>query len=52
MNLDAATEFAGLIVLIAMTLILNALLSWLDKLALKRLGLSTRTRPAAEERTS
>lgn len=48
MNLDAATEFAGLIVLITMTLILNGLLNWLDKLALKRLGLGTRHRPAAE----
>ncbi|MGW0808309.1 ABC transporter permease [Nonomuraea sp. NPDC002799] len=48
MNLDAATEFAGLIVLITMTLILNGLLNWLDKLALKRLGLATRDRPAAQ----
>ena len=42
MNLDAATEFAGLIVLVVMTLILNGLLSWLDKYALKRLGLGPR----------
>jgi NitT/TauT family transport system permease protein len=42
MNLDAATEFAGLIVLMAMTLILNGLLTRLDKYALKRLGLATR----------
>jgi NitT/TauT family transport system permease protein len=42
MNLDAATEFAGLIVPVVMTLILNGLLSWLDKYALKRLGLSPR----------
>ena len=48
MNLDAATEFAGLIVLVTMTLIQNGLLTWLDKLALKRLGLTTRKRPAAE----
>jgi NitT/TauT family transport system permease protein len=48
MNLDAATEFAGLIVLIAMTLILNGLLTWLDNLALKRLGLTPRRRPAEE----
>ncbi|TMR37999.1 ABC transporter permease [Nonomuraea zeae] len=48
MNLDAATEFAGLIVLVTMTLILNGLLTWLDKLALKRLGLTARDRPAAE----
>ncbi|MCC5578473.1 ABC transporter permease [Microtetraspora sp. AC03309] len=49
MNLDAATEFAGLIVLVAMTLILNGLLTSLDKLALKRLGLITRRRPVAEQ---
>ncbi|TYB55345.1 ABC transporter permease [Nonomuraea sp. PA05] len=48
-NLDAASEFAGLIVLIAMTLILNGLLSWLDSLALKRLGLTPRSRPSAAE---
>lgn len=49
MNLDAATEFAGLIVLVVMTLILNGLLSWLDKYALKRLGLGPRR--ATERRT-
>jgi NitT/TauT family transport system permease protein len=42
MNLDAATEFAGLIVLVAMTLALNGLLSWLDRYALRRLGLGSR----------
>lgn len=42
MNLDAATEFAGLIVLMAITLILNGILTQLDKFALKRLGLATR----------
>ncbi|MEV7045320.1 ABC transporter permease [Amycolatopsis sp. NPDC051061] len=42
MNLDAATEFAGLIVLMAITLVLNGLLTQLDKYALKRLGLATR----------
>ncbi|MEW1860837.1 ABC transporter permease [Streptomyces sp. NBC_00669] len=42
MNLDAATEFAGLIVLMAITLILNGILTQLDKYALKRLGLATR----------
>jgi NitT/TauT family transport system permease protein len=41
-NLDAAAEFAGLIVLVAMTLILNGLLTWLDKMALVRLGLGPR----------
>ncbi|MFD5284099.1 ABC transporter permease [Streptomyces rubrogriseus] len=41
-NLDAPTEFAGLIVLVAMTLILNGVLSALDTLALKRLGLGDR----------
>jgi NitT/TauT family transport system permease protein len=41
-NLDAAAEFAGLIVLVAMTLILNELLTLLDKLALRSLGLAGR----------
>ena len=45
MNLDAATEFAGLIVLMAITLVLNGLLTQLDKFALKRLGLAPRRRP-------
>lgn len=48
MNLDAAATFAGLIVLIVMTLTLNGLLTWLDKLALKRLGLIARSRPAEQ----
>jgi NitT/TauT family transport system permease protein len=49
MNLDAATEFAGLIVLMAITLLLNSVLTQLDKYALKRLGLATRrtSRPHA-----
>lgn len=47
MNLDAATEFAGLIVLMAITLILNGLLTQLDKFALKHLGLATR-RPSGQ----
>ncbi|WP_078849585.1 ABC transporter permease [Streptomyces sp. NRRL F-5126] len=42
MNLDAPTEFAGLIVLVIMTLILNGLLTQLDKYALRRLGLANR----------
>ncbi|MFD7707818.1 ABC transporter permease [Streptomyces sp. NPDC059785] len=41
-NLDAPTEFAGLIILVAMTLILNGVLTALDTLALKRLGLGDR----------
>ncbi|MFC8519675.1 ABC transporter permease [Streptomyces sp. NPDC057257] len=41
-NLDAPTEFAGLIILVVMTLILNGILSGLDTLALKRLGLGDR----------
>jgi len=41
-NLDAPTEFAFLIILMAMTLILNALLGWLDQLALRLLGLGGR----------
>ncbi|MEV0093771.1 ABC transporter permease [Streptomyces sp. NPDC050738] len=44
-NLDAASEFAGLIVLVALTLGLNAVLSALDSYALKRLGLAARRRP-------
>jgi NitT/TauT family transport system permease protein len=46
-NLDAAAEFAGLIVLVAMTLILNELLTLLDKLALRLLGLGGRRAAAA-----
>jgi NitT/TauT family transport system permease protein len=41
-NLDAPAEFAGLIILVAMTLVLNGILTGLDTLALKRLGLSDR----------
>lgn len=41
-NLDAPAEFAGLIVLVAMTLALNGVLTGLDKYALTRLGLSDR----------
>jgi len=41
-NLDAASEFAGLIILVVMTLALNGLLGTLDKYALKRLGLAPR----------
>ncbi|MEU9157570.1 ABC transporter permease [Streptomyces sp. NPDC048417] len=41
-NLDAPTEFAGLIILVVMTLILNGILTGLDTLALKRLGLGDR----------
>ncbi|MFJ8856937.1 ABC transporter permease [Streptomyces sp. NPDC102451] len=44
-NLDAASEFAGLIVLVALTLSLNGVLSALDTYALKRLGLAARRRP-------
>ncbi|MET7683322.1 ABC transporter permease [Streptomyces sp. NPDC005423] len=43
-NLDAAAEFAGLIVLVAITLALNAVLSALDGYALRRLGLAGRRR--------
>jgi len=42
-NLDAAGEFAGLIILVAMTLILNGVLSQLDSFALRRLGLAGRS---------
>jgi NitT/TauT family transport system permease protein len=45
MNLDAANEFAGLIVLMGITLILNGLLTQLDRYALKHLGLAPRRRP-------
>ncbi|GAA4601875.1 ABC transporter permease [Actinoallomurus liliacearum] len=41
-NLDAPAEFAGLIVLVVMTLILNGILTWLDRFALKKLGLARR----------
>jgi NitT/TauT family transport system permease protein len=47
-NLDAAAEFAGLIVLVALTLILNGVLTALDSYALKRLGLTARRRPQAK----
>lgn len=45
-NLDAAAEFAGLIVLVALTLALNGVLTALDTYALKRLGLAARRRPS------
>ncbi|MEU3227074.1 ABC transporter permease [Streptomyces sp. NPDC006976] len=48
-NLDAATEFAGLIVLVALTLSLNGVLGALDTYALKRLGLAARRRPQAKK---
>jgi NitT/TauT family transport system permease protein len=41
-NLDAANEFAGLIVLVVLTLTLNGVLTALDSYALKRLGLAAR----------
>ncbi|MFZ3555151.1 ABC transporter permease [Streptomyces sp. BH055] len=41
-NLDAPNEFAGLIVLVALTLALNGVLSALDTYALKCLGLAPR----------
>ncbi|MGW1022329.1 ABC transporter permease [Streptomyces sp. NPDC002577] len=41
-NLDAAGEFAGLIILVALTLTLNGVLTALDTYALKRLGLTPR----------
>jgi NitT/TauT family transport system permease protein len=41
-NLDAASEFAGLIVLVVMTLVLNGILTWLDNFVLRRLGLAAR----------
>ncbi|MEV1025716.1 ABC transporter permease [Streptomyces sp. NPDC050264] len=44
-NLDAAGEFAGLIVLVVLTLALNGVLTALDTYALKRLGLAARRRP-------
>ncbi len=45
MALDAPSEFAGLIVLVVMTLLLNGLLTQLDKFALARLGLTPRKKP-------
>ncbi|WP_223297584.1 ABC transporter permease [Catenulispora acidiphila] len=47
MNLDAAGEFASLAVLMGMTLILNSVLTTLDKYALRRLGLATRRQSGA-----
>jgi NitT/TauT family transport system permease protein len=47
MNLDAANEFAGLLVLVVLTLILNGMLTWLDNYALRRLGLGDRRRPSS-----
>ncbi|MFD8565850.1 ABC transporter permease [Streptomyces sp. NPDC059639] len=49
-NLDAPNEFAGLIVLVALTLALNGFLTALDTCALKQLGLAgRRTRPQAKK---
>lgn len=42
MALNAPAEFAGLLVLVAMTLVLNGLLTQLDRYAQKRLGLLPR----------
>ncbi|MFJ8951337.1 ABC transporter permease [Streptomyces sp. NPDC102381] len=47
-NLDAAAEFAGLIVLVVLTLLLNGVLTALDTYALKTLGLAARRRPGAK----
>jgi NitT/TauT family transport system permease protein len=44
-NLDAAAEFAGLIILVAITLILNGALSMLDRIVLRRLGLDAARTP-------
>lgn len=41
-NLDAPSEFAGLIVLVALTLVLNSALTWMDRVARRRLGLEPR----------
>lgn len=43
-DLDAAGTFAGLIILVAMALIMNGILTWLDNAALRRLGLAARAR--------
>ncbi|MEU1091101.1 ABC transporter permease [Streptomyces sp. NPDC005892] len=48
-NLDAASEFAGLIILVVLTLSLNGVLSALDTYALKRLGLAARRRPQTKK---
>lgn len=39
-NLDAAAEFSGLIILVAMTLVLNGILNQLDAFVVRRLGLA------------
>ncbi|HEY3868791.1 MAG TPA: ABC transporter permease [Actinocrinis sp.] len=44
-NLDAPDEFAYLIILVAMTLVLNGVLSFLDGFAQRRLGLAPRRAP-------
>jgi NitT/TauT family transport system permease protein len=44
-NLDASAEFAGLIVLVAITLVLNGVLSLLDRIVLQRLGLDAARTP-------
>lgn len=41
-DLDAAGTFAGLIILVAMSLLINGILTWLDNAALQRLGLAAR----------
>jgi NitT/TauT family transport system permease protein len=46
-NLDAAGEFAGLISLVSMTLILNGLLTTLATYALKRRGLAKKKERSA-----
>lgn len=46
-NLDPNGTFAALVVLVIMSLILNGVLTWLDRLALRRLGLGARRSSAA-----
>jgi len=41
-NLDAASLFSGLVVLVVITLVLNGLLNWLDRIAIRKLGLAPR----------
>jgi hypothetical protein len=46
-NLDAAAEFAALIILVTITLILNGALTLLDRIVLRRLGLDAARTPTA-----
>ena len=48
-QLDAAGTFGALVVLVIMSLIINSILTWLDNLVLRLLGLGDRGRAAAKK---